>query len=453
MSPLVTVLIGTSLLGCVAGVVGSFAVLRRRALVGDLIAHAALPGICIAFVLAGERRFSFLLMGALVSGLVGVSLVTFICRWTRTKEDAALGIVLSTFFGGGVAMMPLVLQMESGNKAGLETYLYGQAASMVRQDLLLIGGVAAIALIVVALVYKEFKLLSFDTGFAQAQGWPTLWLDLGMMAIVALVTVVGLPAVGVVLMAAMLITPAATARLWTNRLSVMLVTAGLLGAATGTLGTLLSDNRWRQMLPFDPLRFGTNNKGLPTGPLIVLVGATMFLFSLAFAPRRGLIARVATRLRLRFRIAQDHLLRTMYELSEPTLPKAPEVPIDDIARAHAWGSVETWLLVVWGARRGLIDRSRFGARLTTQGIAEAARLTKRHRLWELFLIHGANIAPDHVDRDADDIEHVLPPEVIDLLEKEWLREQPPKAKAVQVPDSPHELPVPATASAGEAHRG
>jgi manganese/zinc/iron transport system permease protein len=443
MSPLVTVLIGTSLLGCVAGVVGSFAVLRRRALVGDLIAHAALPGICLTFVIVGERQFATLLFGALISGLLGVSLVTFICRWTRTKEDAAIGIVLSTFFGAGVALMPLILRMDSGDKAGLGTYLYGQAASMVRQDLVLIGIVAVVALVLVALLYKEFKLLSFDPGFAQAQGWPTLWLDLGMMALVALVTVVGLPAVGVVLMVAMLITPAATARLWTNRLNVMLVAAGVFGAATGVIGTVLSDDRWRQALPFDPLRFGTNNKGLPTGPLIVLAGTTIFLFSLAFAPQRGLIARAVARVRLRARVGREHFLRTLYELSEQALPRAPEIPIVSIANAHAWGPLETWSLLAWASRNRLIDRTRDRVQLTEGGIHEAARLTRRHRLWELFLIHGANIAADHVDRDADDIEHILPPEVVDRLEVELLRAYPPK-RPDAVPASPHEITVPAT---------
>ncbi len=452
MSPLVTVLIGTSLLGCVAGAVGTFAVLRRRALVGDLVAHAALPGICLAFVVAGERQFSALLLGALVSGIFGVALVTFICRWSRTKEDAAIGIVLSTFFGAGVAMMPVIAKMETGDKAGLTTYLYGQAASMVRQDLLLIGIVAVIALALLALFYKEFKLLGFDPGFAQSQGWPTLWLDLAMMALVALVTVVGLPAVGVVLMAAMLITPAAAARLWTDRLNVMLVAAGVLGAAAGALGTVLSDNRWRQALPFDPLRFGSNNKGLPTGPLIVLAGTAIFLGSLAFAPRRGLIAKVIAQLRLRARVAQDHLLRTLYELSEPALPDRPELAAQAVIDSHAWNSLEAWWLLRWAQRRGWVDHANGRLRLTAIGAQEGARLTRRHRLWELFLIHGANIAADHVDRDADDIEHILPPEVVDRLEVELLRAYPPK-QADAVPASPHVIPQPAATAAGAADHG
>lgn len=450
MSPLVTVLLGTSLLGCVAGVVGSFAVLRRRALLGDLLAHAALPGICIAFLIVGHREFAALLAGALATGVIGVALVTSICRWTRTKEDAAIGIVLSTFFALGVALLSRIARQPSGDKAGLYNYLYGQAAVLVRQDLLMIAAVALVALVCVAVLYKEFKLLSFDPDFARAQGWPAFALDLGMMSLVALVTVVGLPAVGVVLMAAMLITPAATARLWTNRLGVLLLIAGAIGAATGALGTILSDAGWRQMLPFDPLRFGTNNKGLPTGPLIVLCGTAMFLVSLLVAPRRGLIARAASRMRLRSQIARDHLLRTLYELSESMLPDRPEISIRTLADAHAWSSFQTQSLLNWGAGNGLIEHNRLTARLTREGLTEARRLTRRHRLWELFLIQGANIAPDHVDRDADDIEHLLPPEIVERLDRELVAAVV-GGQAV-LPESPHELPQPGLASGGGERR-
>lgn len=449
MSPLFTVLLGTSLLGCVAGVVGSFAVLRRRALVGDLLAHAALPGVCVAYLLVGHREFAVLLAGALATGVLGVAAVTFICRWTRTKEDAAIGIVLSTFFGAGMAMLSCIARQPMGDKAGLYHYLYGQAAVLVRQDLLMIGVVAVVALAGVALFYKEFKLLSFDPEFARTQGWPALALDLGMMSLIALVTVVGLPAVGVVLMAAMVITPTATARLWTNRLGVTLLLAGAIGAAAGALGTILSDASWRQMLPIDPLRFGSNNKGLPTGPLIVLSGTSMFLFSLLFAPRRGLIARAAGHLRLRRRVARDHLLRTLYELSESRLPQHPEVAIAALIDTHAWGKLQTWLLLNWGTRTGLLERTRNAIRLTARGLEEATHLTRRHRLWELFLIQGANIAPDHVDRDADDIEHILPPEIIERLDRELLATVGSSESAL--PDSPHELPPPPPVSEGDRH--
>ncbi len=274
------VLAGASLLGTVAGALGCFAVLRRRALLGDLVAHAALPGLCLAFLILGTRHFSGMLLGALATGLLGVGLTTFVCRQTRTKEDAALGIVLSTFFAAGIVLSSLIQQHSAAGKAGLETYIFGQAAGMIRQDLYLIAGVSAAVLLLVLVLYKEFKLLSFDPEFARAQGWPTLGLDLLMMGALAVVTVVGLPAVGVVLMAAMLILPAAAARFWTERLGPMLVLAGLLGGLSGAAGTLLSAGVGSQLPGLagvgtaagDPVR-----AGLPTGPMIVLCGTALFV--------------------------------------------------------------------------------------------------------------------------------------------------------------------------------
>ncbi len=443
MSPLVTVLIGTSLLGCVAGVVGSFAVLRRRALVGDLIAHAALPGICLAFLVVGERRFTVLLAGALATGLLGVGLITAICRLTRIKEDAAIGIVLSTFFGGGIVLSSLIQHQASGaGKAGLDRYIYGQAAGMIRQDLLLIAGVSVAALLVIALFYKEFKTLSFDPGFAQVQGWPTLALDLTMMAVLGLVTVVGLPAVGVVLMAAMLIGPSATARLWTNRLEVMIVLAGVLGAAAAVCGTLLSAGTIQSWLGFDPLAFGHRGSSLPTGPLIVLCGSAFFLISLAIAPDRGLIARSWQRVRLRRKTADENLLRSLYDLTEDHLADRPAVSLADLLSERAWSHARLWRILGRALRHGYVERTGGGVRLTERGLERAADLTRRHRLWELYLIRGADIAPDHVDRDADAVEHLLPAEIVRELEAELAQRPVMSPAPPPVPESPHEIKRP-----------
>jgi len=431
------VLLGTSLLGSVAGVLGSFAVLRRRALMGDLLSHAALPGLCLAFIIMGQRHFAGMLGGALVTGLAGVALITLVCRFTRTKEDAALGIVLSTFFGAGVVLSSIIQHQEGGGaKAGLESYIYGQAVGMGRQDLYLIAGVSAAALLVVLLLYKEFKVLSFDSGFARAQGWPVLTLDMTMMGTLALVTVIGLPAVGVVLMAAMLILPGATARFWTNRLGPLLLLSGIIGCLTGGIGTLVSAGLVKEWLGFDPLGFGRSESNLPTGPVIVLCGTAVFLFSVFFAPRRGAIARLWDAVRLRGKIARENLLRTLYELGEPQLPNPPAVSLDQLLRRRAWKrTTARWLL--WrAARSGLVQRELDGARLTERGLAEAARLVRAHRLWELFLIQGADIAPDHVDRDADAIEHLLTPEILSQLESGL-----PTAKLPEtgVPTSPHTI--------------
>lgn len=432
------VVIGTSLLGGVAGVLGSFAVLRRRALTGDLVAHAALPGLCLAFLVLGGRHFVGMLGGAFLTGLAGVALIALLARWTRTKEDAALGIVLSTFFGVGIMLSSIIQNRpDGGSKAGLQTYIYGQAAGMILEDIYLIGAVCVVTLLLVALLYKEFQLLSFDPGFARAQGWPTVALDMTMMGSLALVIVVGLPAVGVVLMAAMLILPGATARFWTDRLGRMLLISGVIGALTGSIGSLVSAGAPRQWLGFDPFGLG-NDANLPTGPVIVLCGAAIFLVSVLAAPRRGALARLWSTWRLRARTAHENLLRTLYERSEPRLPELAVVPTEELLRQRAWSRARAAWLVGKAKRRGLVRASFGGVQLTPEGLAEARRLVHVHRLWELFLIHGASIAPDHVDRDADSIEHVLSPQIIQELEARFGAELAPDA-AGALPSSPHEL--------------
>ncbi len=187
------VLLGTGLLGANAGLVGCFAVLRRRALTGDALAHAALPGLCLAFLLVGQRSLPALLLGAFATGVLGVATVAALRRWTRIKEDAAIGIVLSVFFGAGITLSRLIQNRSTeGSKAGLDSYILGKTAGIIAQDVYLIAGVSLASLAVVLLLYKEFQLLVFDTGFASVQGWPVFGLDLLLMGLIALAVVFGL---------------------------------------------------------------------------------------------------------------------------------------------------------------------------------------------------------------------------------------------------------------------
>jgi manganese/zinc/iron transport system permease protein len=432
-------MLGTALLGATAGVVGSFAVLRRRALVGDMLSHAALPGICIAFLIIGNRNLIGLSLGALATGLIGVVIVTLVTRWTRTKEDAAIGIVLSTFFGAGIVLLSIIQQQsDNSHRAGLNTYLFGETAGMSRNDIQLIGGVATLCLLLVTLLYKEFRLLSFDPDFAAAQGWPTLWLDLVMMGTLAVVTIVGLPICGVILMAALVILPGATARLWTNRLDRTLSVAGAVGAAAGVIGTLVAS-------PLPEAWLGgfwggkLSAQDLPPGPLIVLSATSLFLLSLLFAPERGVVARFVAELRLRFRMVREHLLRALYELSEPHLPERPAIAQPQLVAQRAWND---WIVGWWLHRlraRGLVERLDHSVRLTPKGLAAAAEVTKTHRLWELFLVESAGIARDHVDRDADDVEHMLPAPLVGELERRLAAAGRMPVVPQVVPESPHEI--------------
>lgn len=425
------VLIGTMLLGIASAVVGSFAVLRKQSLVGDAVAHAALPGVCVAYFVIGERNFAAFLVGALVFGVLAASFVTFVKAWTRVKEDAAIGLAIGGFFGLGIVLSRVIQNQPAGNRAGLDSFIFGKAASMVAGDAKLILAVAAAILAATLLFYKEFKLLCFDRDFATGQGWPTVLLDLFLMALVCLCTVVGLPAVGVVLMVALLIIPAVAARFWTNRLGVMLVIAAAFGGASGLFGTILSATV--------PTPAGALSRGWPTGPLIVLTAAFIFIVSLLCAPRRGLIADLARRYLLRRRIAVQNLLRDVYETIEPAgdlerawQPKRLSRP----ASSHARGLGRA-------IRDGLVAPSGESFVLTPAGRDAAIRVVRAHRLWELYLIEQADIAPDHVDRDADQLEHVLSPEMIAQLEARLAEKDrlDPRGLVPEktVPASPHPI--------------
>ncbi|HQZ90705.1 MAG TPA: iron chelate uptake ABC transporter family permease subunit [Thermomicrobiales bacterium] len=268
-----TVALGSALLGIVGGVLGTFAVLRRQGLVGDALAHAALPGIALAFILSGSRTPAVLMLGAAVSGWLGTLLILRIVRDTRISEDTALGIVLTVFFGMGIVLLTYIQHGGDASQAGLDRYLFGQAATLVAEDVRAMAIVGAVALAIVAVLFKELKLLAFDPEFAASLGFPTDRLSVLLTSAIVLAVVIGLQTVGVVLMAAMLVAPAAAARQWTNRLGVMVLLSGVFGAMAGVIGAMISVTARR----------------VPTGPMIVLCATALVIVSLLFAPERGLV--------------------------------------------------------------------------------------------------------------------------------------------------------------------
>ncbi|MFC0330626.1 metal ABC transporter permease [Paenibacillus sepulcri] len=270
------ILFGCMLLGLGSGVIGSFAYLRKQALMGDALSHAALPGVCIAFMLSGSKSILFFLIGAAAAGVLATFGISYITRHTRIKQDAALAIVLSVFFGFGIVLLTRIQHSGSGNQSGLDTFLFGQAASMMQSDVITMTVISFALIGICSLLFKEFKLMSFDPDFARGLGYPVAWLDQFLMLLIVVAVVVGIQAVGVVLMAALLITPAVSARYWTERLGVMVILAGLFGAFSGLAGTFVS----------------ANVNQLPTGPLVVLAATLLFVISLLAAPRRGIISKL-----------------------------------------------------------------------------------------------------------------------------------------------------------------
>ncbi len=268
-----TVAAGAVLMGITSGVLGVYALLRRQSLLGDAMSHAALPGLALAFLLTRSKESAFLLLGAALAAWVGALGIIAITNYTRLKPDAALGIVLSVFFGFGLVLLTVIQRLPTAAQAGLDKFLFGQAATLLQRDVVVIGAIATLALGAVVLGWKEFKLLSFDPAFAAVQGFPVRLLDVVLTSLMVLAIVAGLQTVGVVLMSAMLIAPAAAARQWTDRLSTMVLLAALFGAAAGIGGVVLS----------------SLGDSLPTGPTIVVCASLLVYGSLLFAPHRGLV--------------------------------------------------------------------------------------------------------------------------------------------------------------------
>ncbi|WP_158047564.1 metal ABC transporter permease [Skermanella pratensis] len=372
------VVVGTACLGVAAGVVGSFMLLRKRALVSDALSHATLPGIALAFLAATwlgleGRSLPVLLAGALFSGALGVLAIQAISRHTRLPEDAAIGAVLSVFFGVGVVLLSHIQNLPTGNQAGLKTFILGQTAAMNRAEAMAIAVLALAAVAASALLFKEFRLLCFDSDFATGQGWPTRRIDLTLMGLTTLVTVIGLQTAGLILIIALLIVPPAAARFWTERLGVMVVVAAVLGGASGWIGASLS-----ALVP-----------RLPAGAVIVLVAGALFVASFLFAPARGVVATAWRQSRLRLAYAEQAALAGRLAGN----PLSPGM--------RSWLRLRGWLR---------------GGNLTGRGLAAAKAAERNRRLWERFLMRYPTLVPGQANWGIDPIDRVLPRDLVRELE-------------------------------------
>ncbi|MGH7200883.1 MAG: iron chelate uptake ABC transporter family permease subunit, partial [Planctomycetaceae bacterium] len=366
-----------------------------------------------------------LLVGAFVAGLLAVFCTTAIRRLTRLKADPAMAIVLGVFFGLGIALMTVVVHLPGANPAGLNNILLGAAARMRASDVMLIAAIATVAALAGTLLFKELSLLCFDEAFAATDGWPVARLDALLMTLVVSVTVIGIQSVGLLIVGLLIIPPAA-ARFWTERLSRMTAIAAAIGGSAAYVGVMLSS-----LLP-----------RMATGPTIVLVASALFVVSLLCGARRGLLRRLVIQWELRRRIGRHDLLRAVFEeaeraaggpLTDETLAEQA-LSFEELLAARTWTPRRLSRLLRAAKRGGLITGNRAeGHRLTDAGADESRRVVRNHRLWELYLIHHADVAPGHVDRSADEIEHVLDPEVIAELES--LSE----GRQSSVPPSPHEM--------------
>jgi len=427
------VILCAGLLGVISGMVGVYLILRKRSLIGDAICHAALPGLAISFLthvaFGGDGKNLFwLLAGAALSGTAGSLAVIALRRWTNLKEDAALGIVLSVFFGIGMALFSIVQQFPQGNAAGLENFILGKTASIVASDAVTIWFASLIVVAVLVLFRKELTLLCFDSTLASAQGWPVLLMDLLLLGCVLIVVIVGANVVGVILVIALLVIPPASARFWTHSLPMTILVSAIVGAGAGVIGALSS-------LLIDRV---------PSGAAIVLAASSFFALSMLVGTERGLLWRAWSLGRQRTKTDQEHVLRSIFELLEAK-GKTPQahgqirsesVLISELVRMRYWPASRLRRALRQTIKQGWANINSDGAAtLTASGIQQSFRAVRRHRLLELYFARWADLSADAIDRGADYTEHALDDDLLAELEKDAIV----MGDAIELPKSIHPI--------------
>lgn len=393
------VMLGSLLLAGSSALVGCFTFLRKKALVGDAIAHAVLPGVCLGFIVSGTKNPLYLVIGAFITGWLAVVALDYITLKSKIKEDTATGLVLSVFFGIGIFLLTVIQNSGNAAQSGLNNFLFGKAASLLPQDVLVFGCISIVLIAAVLLFYKELKIITFDPDFAKACGIPVRRLELLLTSLTVMAVVVGIQAVGVVLMAAMLITPAAAARFWTERLDVMLLLSASFGLVSGFTGT------WISLLA----------PAMPTGPWMVMVLSTIALFSFFIAPDRGILQRLMRQKRYQRKIKDENLLKKLYTLSESNGHTPAAFDLKELL--HYDKESELRKVTKRLSRQGYLVKDTNQIKLSTAGLRRGQRVVKLHRLWEVYLTQYMNLPSDHVHEDAENIEHILTPELEKLLEE------------------------------------
>lgn len=409
---------------------GCYLLLRRLSLLGDALSHAVLPGVVIGFWISGSTTSAWIFVAAVAVGLLTTFLIQLLHGFAQVAEDASMGVVFTSLFALGVVMLVKV-----GKRVDLDVdcVLYGliDAVSLdtvpvlgleVPRALLSLAAVLAVVVLFVALLWKELKLVSFDPRLATSMGINATVVHYLLMAVVALAIVAGFYAVGSVLVIAMLIVPAATGHLLSDRLAGMMAWAAAVAVSSAAIGY------W-------------GDRGLNTGmaPMMAMVAGLEFAAALAFAPRHGLASRVLHRLLLALRIATEDVIAMLYRVDE-----GGESSVGVAWRRCLAAAGGGWLARVavpvlqWRKQVERLPEGR--VRLTAAGRQAAESLVRSHRLWEAYLGENFELPLDHLHESAERIEHYIGPELQEQLASE-LRQpgRDPHGKAI--PGTPAMPPV------------
>ncbi len=411
-------LLAAVLCGIACAVPGCFLVLRKMSMLGDAISHAILPGLAAAFLLTGTRDLLPMLIGAGIAGLATAVLSAWITRMGNVPEDAAMGVVFSTLFALGVVMISLAarnVDLDPG------CVLYGEIAmtpftrvellgASIPRAVMILGSAAIINSVLAAVFFKELKLASFDGALATSLGFSAALIHYCLMGVVASTTVVSFESVGSVLVVAMLIGPAASAHMLTDRLSRMLWLSVILAAAAAGAG-------YHAALYWNVAA---------AGMMSVAVGVE-FALCIFLAPREGVVAKLVRRLRLSQRIAREDALGMLFRSGEVRPGSA--LPSGTV-RGGIGGGLRA-RIAVWGlSRTKRVSSHADGMRLTAAGESDARKLVRSHRLWESFLAKYLGLPVDHVHEPSERMEHYITPELREGINAELRTGLDPQGKRI-----------------------
>ena len=371
------------LVGVTCGVIGCYVVLRRMAMIGDALSHAVLPGVVLAFIITSSTGIVGLLSGALIAGLVTAVLINVVSRFSRTKEDSSIGIVFTALFALGIIM---ISALPRGTHFDLQCFLFGDPLAVGESDLLLMAVVCPSVLLIVTLLYHPLKLASFDPIVAAAMGIPVVALHYLLMGMLSATVVAGLKTTGVVLVVALIITPASSAYLLSNRLWKMMLLAGVFGGLSALAGMTLS--------------FVTN---WPSGATMVMFASAIFGLVMLASPSQGVVIKMLRRWRIRRRVESEDVLKAVYRNTEADDTWCGIHRVAEVTHLTA-GNVASIANEL--VRGGLLQRSQTALQLTATGRSRAIQLVRAHRLWESYLTERANVPPTEVHAQAEELEHV-----------------------------------------------
>jgi len=391
---------GSLILCSVAGAVGVFTFLRKRSLLGDVISHSVLPGICLAFLLGEQKNPMYLLLGATITGWLSIYLVDVITAKSKIKSDTAIALVLSVFFGFGILLLTNIQHSGIASQSGLDRFIFGSASSMNANDIQLFSIVGAIILILIVVFLRGLKMLSFDEEYARSIGFPVQTIKLVLSITTVTTVAMGVQAVGVVLMSALMITPGATARFWTNNIKKLLILAVIISGVSGVLGSAIS----------------YVGHGMPTGPWIVVVVSMIAFLSGLLGTKKGLLKRAINNRRNSMKILEENVMKLFFQMGgekgvrefdlnalRQKTPLKPKVLTTGLKRLK---------------RQGFLKLSKMKIELSEEGAEKSREIVRKHRLWELYLSKYMHLKEDHVHDDAEGIEHIIDEDIERELAKE-----------------------------------